>query len=387
MSEKIVRGYWDCPYCSSKDIDGLKDYCPNCGVHKPKDVKYHLKGDISTEETYSKSQVAEEDNLTKEELSKAGISEEECDGNHKEWVCDFCGSLNNWADDTCASCGAQREDAEFEYGGEKRGQQDTSAAQNTIHKTELVQEQQHDTSMDSKPEKKSFFKRKKKTLIATAVVMAILAVVTVLFFPYKNKVTVDGFSWERNIALEEYKTVQESDWSVPSGGRVYDERTEIKSYVSVVDHYETVWETKTREVYDHDETTTTYTDNGNGTFTENTTSTPVYRTETYQESHEEPVYRQDPVYATKYYYDIDKWVDTGKDYPSSGDDHEPYWNEDYKPLEENFRDTDRTEKYVVHFDNNKSDERDFDEWNALQIGDAKEQTTCLLGIIYSEKDL
>ena len=41
----------------------------------------------------------------------------------------------------------------------------------------------------------------------------------------------------------------------------------------------------------------------------------------------EPVYRQDPVYATKYYYDIDKWVDTGNDYPSSGKDHKPYWNE------------------------------------------------------------
>ena len=37
-----------------------------------------------------------------------------------------------------------------------------------------------------------------------------------------------------------------------------------------------------------------------------------------------PVYRKEPVYATKYYYEIDKWtvVDTAK---SSGNDQNPSW--------------------------------------------------------------
>lgn len=231
---------------------------------------------------------------------------------------------------------------------------------------------------------KSFFVKNRK---AAAIVTVIIAVLSVMFFPYKKVVTVKSFAWERNISLEEYMTVQESDWNVPEGGRVYDEKTEIKSYVSVVDHYETVWETKTREVFDHNETSTTYSDNGNGTFTEHTTTTPVYRTETYQESHEEPVYRQDPVYATKYYYDIDKWVDTGNDYPSSGKDHKPYWNEDYKPMADNIRDTDRSETYTVKLDNGKTQEKSYSEWKNMKIGDTKEQTTCLVGIVYSEKDL
>lgn len=27
MADRIVRGYWDCPYCDSTDIDGLVDNC------------------------------------------------------------------------------------------------------------------------------------------------------------------------------------------------------------------------------------------------------------------------------------------------------------------------------------------------------------------------
>lgn len=106
MADRIVRGYWDCPYCDSADIDGLVDNCPNCGRHKPENTKYHLKGAIPHEnKIYKKSMVGESDVLNTEELQKAGISEEECDGNHKEWVCSYCNSLNNWADDICTSCG------------------------------------------------------------------------------------------------------------------------------------------------------------------------------------------------------------------------------------------------------------------------------------------
>lgn len=376
MADKVVKGYWDCPYCSSRKIDGLVDFCPNCGVHKPKDVKYYLNGNVTTNTTYSKSQVPDSDVLSEKELEKAGISKEECDGKHKEWVCDFCGSLNNWADNVCSSCGSQKDESDTLYGEKKSGEEPA--------------EQQHTASSQDKEQLsvwdkiKSFFVKNRK---AAVIVTVIIAVLSVMFFPYKKVVTVKSFAWERNISLEEYRTVQESDWNVPEGGRVYDEKTEIKSYVSVVDHYETVWETKTREVFDHNETSTTYSDNGNGTFTEHTTTTPVYRTETYQESHEEPVYRQDPVYATKYYYDIDKWVDTGNDYPSSGKDHKPYWNEDYKPMADNIRDTDRSETYTVKLDNGKTQEKSYSEWKNMKIGDTKEQTTCLVGIVYSEKDL
>ena len=41
---RIIKGYWYCKYCGTKDIDGLVDTCPNCGKQKSEDVKYYMAG-------------------------------------------------------------------------------------------------------------------------------------------------------------------------------------------------------------------------------------------------------------------------------------------------------------------------------------------------------
>lgn len=408
MSSRIVRGYWDCPYCDSKDIDGLIDDCPNCGRHKPENIKYHLKGqNIWENKAYKTSQINESDVLSTEELHSAGISEAECDGNHKEWVCSYCNSLNNWADKFCTSCGSPKEEADLEYGMQKREKADDKPEDHVDpsrideeiaeYIKEKVEEKSDFDSKDSleitpgyveTPKKNAFLVKAYDVLRqiggviannALSIIASLLFLVCagVLFFPRTDEVTVTGFHWERNISIEDYRTVKESDWSVPPGGRVYSEQTELKGYVSVIDHYRTVTETKSRQVIDHYETNYTYSDNGNGTFTEHSNQTPVYRTEYYEETHEEPVYRQDPIYATKYYYEIERWLNSGRNYPSSGDDHEPYWNTEYT-LAANERDTDRTEKYVVMYDNGKSDSKTLDDWLSIQTGDKYKRTYCLL---------
>lgn len=408
MSERIVRGYWDCPYCDSKDIDGLVDNCPNCGRHKPENVKYHLKGQhVQENKIYKTAQVDESDVLSTEELHNAGISEEECNGNHKEWVCSYCNSLNNWADKFCTSCGSPKEEADLEYGMQKREKSSNNLEEYVFlrgddeesskyfkekleEKPKIIAEDNNDfTSKSENAEKEYTFKNKLSDLFrligggiadnALPIIMSLIFLFCagVLFYPHKETVTVTGFEWARNISIEDLRTVQESDWSVPSGGRVYKEQTELKTYVSVIDHYETKTETKSRQVIDHYDTEYSYSDNGNGTFTEHTRQVPVYKTEYYEETHQEPVYRQDPVYATKYYYDIDKWFDSGRDYPSSGTDKNPYWNTDYT-LAEKERDTDRTEKYTVFYDNGKSDDLKLDDWLNRNVGDQYKRTYCLL---------
>lgn len=408
MSERIVRGYWDCPYCDSKDIDGLVDNCPNCGRHKPENVKYHLKGQhVQENKIYKTAQVDESDVLSTEELHNAGISEEECNGNHKEWVCSYCNSLNNWADKFCTSCGSPKEEADLEYGMQKREKSSNNLEEYVFlrgddeesskyfkekleEKPKIIAEDNNDfTSKSENAEKEYTFKNKLSDLFrligggiadnALPIIMSLIFLFCagVLFYPHKETVTVTGFEWARNISIEDLRTVQESDWSVPSGGRVYKEQTELKGYVSVIDHYKTVTETKSRQVIDHYDTEYSYSDNGNGTFTEHTRQVPVYKTEYYEETHQEPVYRQDPVYATKYYYDIDKWFDSGRDYPSSGTDKNPYWNTDYT-LAEKERDTDRTEKYTVFYDNGKSDDLKLDDWLNRNVGDQYKRTYCLL---------
>lgn len=382
--ERILKMYWKCDWCGNKDIDGLVDVCPSCGKQKAADVKYYP---IEGRKEY----------VSGEELHAAGIAKEECDGNHKEWVCIYCQQLNNWADTSCKACGATKAEAKKEYGGVEIKRADFDEPIETDESTEELPEDEgvnSNTSLSEeyadKSESKSTLSEADhpypyKTLKGIGIGFAVLAfiwLIAFLFWPHTKTVTVTGFSWNRNITVEEERTVKEDGWSVPSGGRVYDEKWEFKEYVTVVDHYETVTETKSRQVIDHYETVYSYRDNGNGTMSEISHQEPVYKTEYYTETHQEPVYRQDAVYDTKYYYEIERWFDV-KDYESSGYDQSPYWNEDYV-LESNERDTKRSEKYYVYYDDESSDRLDYEEWLSTNIGDGFLVTYNRLGITYTE---
>lgn len=353
---RIVKGYWDCKYCGTKKIDGLTDVCPNCGKQKSEDVKYYMDG----QHVY----------VTDEELSSARILKSDCDGKHPDWVCPYCSQLNNYRDDVCVACGGQKSESERNY---------QDAAEPDYHV---------DTGTHNKPEPMSGKALRRIPIKGIGILLSIIMMIVLCvlgFYPIKKTVTVTGFSWERSIIIQEERTVAEDDWSVPPGGRVYDTREEIRGYESVLDHYETRYETKTREVYDHDEVYYTYEDNGNGTFTEIEHSSPVYRTETYTEPYQEPVYRQEPVWDTKYYYEIERWFDADT-YESSDDDKNPYWNSDYK-LSPNQRDTKRYETYLVHYSDGTQDEVPYTEWNNIAIGDGYEITYCRLGIVYKKQSI
>ena len=128
----------------------------------------------------------------------------------------------------------------------------------------------------------------------------------------------------------------------------------------------------------------TYTDNGNGTFSEHPVTTPVYRTEYYDEPEQEPVYRSEPVYQTKYYYDIDRWVEV-QTYETSGNDHDPYWSSEYT-LAANQRDTMRSEEYYTIYNDTDIENNSYDRWAAQEIGDGIYVTRNRLGMEYSRKE-
>ena len=117
-----------------------------------------------------------------------------------------------------------------------------------------------------------------------------------------------------------------------------------------------------------------YVDLGNGYFEEQTESVPVYTEDTYTEDVEKPVYRKEPVYATKYYYEIDKWtvVDTAK---SSGNDQNPSWPE--PKLKDGQRTGAEEEHYFVTATYEKKKgktetgryEMDFSQWKELKKGE------------------
>ena len=278
-TEKLIMGYWDCPFCDTKGIEGIKRECPNCGKPRGEDTRFYMK----KEKRY----------LTKEEGKDKGKGE--------DWLCDFCGSLNSTVTNVCTSCGAEREKTSRTYSDIKNEEQNKT--------TEAV----------TKAESKETSKIAKKKLLSTfGFLLLELALITCLISgiifgikalsPKTADFLVNSVGWQTSTDAEEYKTFHESDWSVPDGGRVTDSRREIYTYEQVLDHYETVTKSKTVSVLDHYETKYDYRNNGDGTFSESSYEVPVYKNEVQYYTQEEPVYRSEPVYRTKYYYDIDRWT-------------------------------------------------------------------------------
>ena len=351
---KIIRGYWDCPFCGRKGIDGLLDKCPGCGTGKRDDTRYYMK--------------SSSDLVSGEELEAAGIGKDENDGLHKEWVCPFCGQLNNWKDQVCVSCGAPKESAEELYG---------DAA---IRKAERAAKEAQDLggqALESKHKKKPTF------LLIAAAVMLLLILINVPLLHETE--TVTAFAWEREVTVEALETVQESDWSLPERADLIRKASEIHHYDQVLDHYETRYETRSRQVPDGYDTTVTYEDNGNGTFREVEHKTPRYRTEYYEEAVQIPIYRDEPVYRTQYYYYIDKWIPK-EHYPTSGTDQEPYWSSAYR-LRDNERDTLREEEYSVILTGKKESRvsMDYGTWSKVQLGDQYRTTKSITGIVYKRE--
>ncbi|MCR4672574.1 MAG: hypothetical protein K5637_04990 [Lachnospiraceae bacterium] len=354
---KVIRGFWDCPYCKSKHIDGLIDKCPNCGSGKPLDIKYYMD--------------SAEDTVGDEELESAGIGKDENDGQHKEWLCPYCGQLNNWRDKTCVSCGGPRDASDKEYGDKK---------------DDITPEQAQEQAMDPY---RSGSRRSASPKALIAVLAVIIILMVVMFAPLVHKSeTVTGYDWTRTVTVETLTTYHESGWSQPSGAYNVTGQREFYGYEQVIDHYETVAVQRAKTVLAGYDTEITYQDNGNGTFSEIEHQIPRYVTEYYTEYVQQPVYREDPVYATKYYYDIDRWVETAT-YRSSGNDHDPYWSSEYT-LGDNQRDTIRTEYYdiVLTDDSGKTRtlQKSFPEWSSIDPGKQYTVTKSLTGIVYKSEE-
>lgn len=385
---RILRTNWVCPFCETQ-IDGLIDVCPTCGKSKPKDIVYKMDS--------NKVEISEQ------ELKNAGINKEECDGKHKDWVCDFCFTLNNYSDEVCANCGSPKTMATEEYGGDKintnkkikmgeieKQKNEEKQAKDFYNNINKSEQENYFSQIETNKQKelntsltfKDKLKKNKGIIIGSTIALGLISLCCCLFAPIKETTAVSGFSWDRNIIVEEYKTLQEKDYDVPAGGRVYFSEEVQVDEEKVVDYYETVEVEKTRTVQVGTEEQCEYYDGGNGTTIEECEDVPVYGEEAYTVTEEQPVYKYVPIFDTLYHYEIERWVN-GESYPSSGQDKEPYWNENYT-LKENERDTLRCENYIIHYENGDELSKSFEEWNNTNIGDKIELTKNRLGIVYGD---
>lgn len=412
---RLVEGVWDCPYCDATNIRASKKHCPNCNHPQDKDTTFRMPSKIEY--------VSEEKEKT---ISR-----------NPDWECAYCGSLNPDTNSKCNNCGANRDSKNRNYFDIKNDElkkeknneysYDTSmndsdidietntydsndenpesyetATPETNYENSTYEETIYENNINvNKPIKNnvSTFNKiqtsmKNRIANMTSDVLlyifgalcfiGLISILVWMFTPHEKTVTVNSFSWNRSIAIEELKTFDENGWTLPSGARLDYTRSEIHHYDSVFDHYEDRVETKTRQVITG--YTTNYVNLGNGYFEEQ--KIPEYGTETYTETVQVPVYRDEPVYQTKYYYEIDRWtvVDHVK---TNGNDHEPYWGDVI--LKNKQREGSKSGTYTINVTDMKSDEKysysiQESQWNSLESGQTVTIVVNRLGVLLELKE-
>ncbi len=340
MGNKIVMGFWDCPFCGRKKIKGTERSCPACGNPRGTDTKFYM--DSSNVEYLSEDEAKNK-------------------GQGADWLCPYCNTLNPVKETSCQGCGAAKEESKEDYF--------------SMQKPVAVPPENKPQSVS--PKKKAPLALWKKIGLG-AVILAVIFCMFSIFTPKEATFHCTDVSWKNEINIESYESVDESDWELPSGAKLKHKKKEIRSYDQVLDHYDEV--TRTRKVESGSHTEYTYEDNGDGTFTEVPHEVTDYKEETYTE--QEPVYRKEPVYATKYYYEIKKWVPKRK-VKNSGHDHSPVWDE--TSLVENERTGSRKCTYYVEGwykeGKNKKIKVPKEIWNRMEKGKSYSVKTDVTGDI------
>ena len=188
----------------------------------------------------------------------------------------------------------------------------------------------------------------------------------------QSNLQITCLNWTRTIEIEQYQQLSESGWILPAGAEVTSRKQEIHHYDTVLDHYETVQVQRSREVLDHYDTSYTYRDMGDGHFEEVEHSTPVYRTEYYMDTEQQPVYVQVPRFQTMFYYTIWRWK-VVREETSSGNAHNAAWPE--LNLASDEREGTHREAYRFTVENTKNKERATyriaeSYWDQLNVNDA-----------------
>jgi hypothetical protein len=221
--------------------------------------------------------------------------------------------------------------------------------------------------------------RKVLVRLGTGLLIAILAfIIYGMFFSYHEvPATISGFSWSRNVEVQEYQLLAQEGWSQPADATPTGHETRQSGTRKVSDgyHTETYLDTCYRSVY-HSKTCTK--DNGNGSFS--TYDCGSSSSESYSCTKSEQVedYHYEPIYDTWYFYKVWRWITTDN-YPTSGTGKEPFYSTDGHAVDATHRRNEQPGTYTVTFA--CADLGPFtrtyslNEWNAMQVGDAYTITT------------
>ncbi|HEX6749755.1 MAG TPA: Ran-binding zinc finger domain-containing protein [Longimicrobium sp.] len=339
----IREGRWDCPSCGSKAQLGRHVYCIGCGAPRPKEIRFYLPEDA-------------------EAVTDAGQLAQAAAG--ADWVCEHCGGSARATDVDCPGCGAPR----------------GSSAERQVHEYDTAdipraggppadapRRAMQPPPSTTRPARRSHFGRN---------VFLTLLVAVLGWFGWSNRTrhvegVVTAKQWERSVQVEAYRTVTEEGWDLPQGGRLVRSYRAIRDYRRVLDHYET----RTRQVSDRVQTgTESYTcgsvDRGNGYFEDRTCTRPVYETRYHTETYQEPIYRREPIWDTKYEYRIKRWV-PDQLLTERGDTTQPRWPA--TEVDDTTREGEKKQRYVITFRDGDGDsyspEVPLDQFTGHRVGE------------------
>lgn len=340
----IREGAWDCPHCGRKRNRGPEKYCGGCGAPRGEDVKFYLPEDSP--------EITEADALRR---AQAG----------PDWTCNFCEADNPSDHAFCSSCGAPRDGAAARPVVEHR--KDAAPAPPPADALAAAAPAQ------PPPTPRNLRGCKIGCLGLAAAVVGVVFLLWLIGRPREETLTVTGFRWERTLAIEELRTVEEQGWEgeIPGGASILAQSREIHHH----DRVRIGTETRTRTVSERVQVGTERVrvgerDLGNGYFEDIYEDRPVYEEREREETYEEPVYREDPVYRTRYRYEIEKWM-PAREVRADGRDRSPAWPD--PGLRANEREAKRAEVYEVLFEDRDGAARvyrarDEVEWRSFEEG-------------------
>lgn len=318
----IYEGKWRCRRCATVNL-GRNLNCLSCGVKRDEDAKFFLDDDAAA--------LADEQLLAQ---ARAGA----------DWICLYCGTSCRAAEKQCSGCGSLRSGENKQLVEETRGAGDWS---------EAAQKKNVPPPAAVAAPQKSFFSRRlvKFGLLGAGAFAALFvalfaALVYISTLSYVVEVEVSSLEWRRSIALEEYKTVAETAWEgeVPGEARVQSKKSALHHTDRVPAGTRQIPETYTEQVADGSERYVCgRTDKKNGYFEDKYCTRTKYKSVTKTRTRTETVYRDVPVYKTRYTYLIDKWTAAGER-ATAGNDFNPQWA-DVKVDNVRTREAGRTENY------------------------------------------
>lgn len=290
----------------------------------------------------------------------------------RAWVCGHCDHTNDGDDLDCDSCGNPRD---FSSGDEKviaRDYEAYGAPTSTEDVPDVLYESvdnpnadavksQTNSQRDAWLAQQAAEKGRKRRLLKIfgGIALGIIAIIWIFSLKKEVDFKVTGFAWERAVHIDKYGPQQYSSWDYPPSGSYG------ISSAQEVHHYDQIYEgtechTESRSYV------CGQTDNGNGTFSDQ------YCSENVEVCEEK--YRDEPVYATKYYYTIDEWAFHHKE-EAEANDKNPHWPSDPRTSSDPniWREGAHIGQYYLDVEikpgSPHRDEVSFATWNATEAGD------------------